>query len=70
MNEQERRRTIDVALVNMEKQFGKGTVLYDLSFIHQANAVAQFKGFLHIMGNHNNGFSFQFVKCFKFPVDL
>src|SRR5882724_3648585 len=27
MNEQERRRTIDVALVNMEKQFGKGTIL-------------------------------------------
>ena len=27
MNEQERRRTIDLALVQMEKQFGKGTVL-------------------------------------------
>src|SRR5437762_7540302 len=27
MNEQERRRTIDLALVNMEKQFGKGTIL-------------------------------------------
>src|SRR5258708_902459 len=27
MNEQERRRTIYVALVNMEKQFGKGTIL-------------------------------------------
>jgi recombination protein RecA len=27
MNEQERRRTIDVALVQMEKQFGKGTIL-------------------------------------------
>src|SRR5437773_1742378 len=27
MNEQERRRIIDVALVNMEKQFGKGTIL-------------------------------------------
>src|SRR5947209_6489428 len=27
MNEQERRRTIDLALVSMEKQFGKGTIL-------------------------------------------
>src|SRR5713101_6396376 len=27
MNEQERRRTIDLALVQMEKQFGKGTIL-------------------------------------------
>ena len=27
MNEQERRRTIDTALVQMEKQFGKGTIL-------------------------------------------
>src|SRR5438067_10902572 len=27
MTEQERRRTIDVALVQMEKQFGKGTIL-------------------------------------------
>ena len=27
MNEQERRRTIDQALVQMEKQFGKGTIL-------------------------------------------
>ena len=27
MNEQERRRAIDVALVQMEKQFGKGTIL-------------------------------------------
>src|SRR5207302_4023313 len=27
MSEQERRRTIDVALVQMEKQFGKGTIL-------------------------------------------
>jgi len=27
MNDQERRRTIDLALVQMEKQFGKGTIL-------------------------------------------
>src|SRR5437016_7365127 len=27
MNEQERRRIIDLALVQMEKQFGKGTIL-------------------------------------------
>ena len=27
MNEQERRRTIDLALVQMEKQFGKGAIL-------------------------------------------
>src|SRR6266568_4082531 len=27
MNEQEKRRTIDLALVQMEKQFGRGTIL-------------------------------------------